>query len=228
MKHKCQTNSRNFRIQIISKVLGPGVICLTTSCWKVTQQPYFNSAAGGNKNLWIYNICAGCCKMCCSMKKRRAGEGTDGEEEEEGEEDCCNQGWALLEVQTDAGCACGPWWSAVLLLSRQTIYTQNTDSLWARKRKLLHLLLFLLNQSMHHLGPSVHETQQQKKKKKSKTDDASLWLSLDVIVSSVADPAAKSWSNLRARSALRSKVNYAAWIHQIRSPADRTRLWHHQ
>ena len=166
MKYKCQTNSRNFRIQIISKVLGPGVICLTTSCWKVTQQPYFNSAAGGNKNLWIYNICAGCCKMCCSMKKRRAGEGTDGEEEEEGEEDCCNQGWALLEVQTDAGCACGPWWSAVLLLSRQTIYTQNTDSLWARKRKLLHLLLFLLNQSMHHLGPSVHKTQQQKKNQK--------------------------------------------------------------
>lgn len=103
------------------------------------------------------------CKMCCSMKKRRAGEGTDGEEEEEEEEDCCNQGWALLEVQTDAGCACGPWWSAVLLLSRQTIYTQSTDSLWARKRKLLHLLLFLLNQSMHHLDPSVPETQQQKK-----------------------------------------------------------------
>lgn len=103
------------------------------------------------------------CEMCCSMKKRRAGEGTDGGEEEEEEEDCCNQGWALHEVQTDAGCACGPWWSAVLLLSRQTIYTQTTDSLWARKRKLLHLLLFLLNQSMHHLGPSVPETQQQQK-----------------------------------------------------------------
>lgn len=42
------------------------------------------------------------------------------------EEGCCNQGRALLEVQTDAGCAGGPWWSAAPLLSHQTIYSFKT------------------------------------------------------------------------------------------------------
>lgn len=165
------------------------------------------------------------CEMCCSMKKRRAGEGTDGGEEEEEEEDCCNQGWALLEVQTDAPVVLDEvlfsCWAAKLFIhkpptacghGRENCYTYCSFSLISRCITSAPLYPKLSNN----------------KKYQSKTNDASLWLSLDVIASFVADPAAKSRNNRRVRSALRSKVNYAAWIHQIRSPADRTRLWHHQ
>lgn len=196
-------------------------------------------------NQWIHNICTGC---AASMWKRRAKEGTEWGGGRGGrEEDRCNQGWALVQVQTDAGCARGPWWSAVLLLSHQTIYIQHTDSLWAWKRKLLHLVLFLPNHSIPHFYPTthsgrlkqghkfaVHKTKTQHglspkswlintNKKQLMTDiwcwSNCLWL---FVVGS------KSRTNLGVRSSLRSKVNCAAWIHQIRGPADRMQLWHHQ